>query len=65
MSIKELENVNPHIFGKLDNREVTATDWDDDVYDPFDSREIFDLIRTIRDPEHPLSLEELNVVSFF
>ena len=28
----------------------------------FDSDEIFDLIRSIRDPEHPLSLEELNVV---
>lgn len=30
--------------------------------DPFDSREIFDLIREINDPEHPLTLEQLNVV---
>ena len=27
--------------------------------DEFDSREIFDLIKEIRDPEHPMSLEEL------
>jgi len=30
--------------------------------DPFDEREVFDLIRAINDPEHPLSLEELHVV---
>jgi len=27
-----------------------------------DAREIFDLLRTVKDPEHPHSLEELNVV---
>lgn len=27
-----------------------------------DAAEIFDMIRKVRDPEHPLSLEELNVV---
>ena len=58
-----LENVNPHIFAKAGQRLESPTDWDDDVYDPFDSREVFDLVRNIRDPEHPLSLEELNVVS--
>ena len=31
--------------------------------DPFDDGEIFDMIRTINDPEHPLSLEQLNVVN--
>lgn len=41
---------------------MTATDEDEDVADPIDDREIFDLIRSINDPEHPLSLEELNVV---
>jgi len=30
--------------------------------EPIDSLEIFELIRGVRDPEHPLSLEELNVV---
>ncbi|XP_068215398.1 MIP18 family protein galla-2 [Palaemon carinicauda] len=57
-----LENVNPHIFAKAGQRLELPTDWDDEVYDPFDSREVFDLVRNIRDPEHPLSLEELNVV---
>ena len=58
-----LENVNPHVFSKVAERSETSTDWDDEIYDPFDSREVFDLIRNIRDPEHPLSLEELNVVN--
>lgn len=59
---ERLQNVNPHIFAKAEQRVENPADWDDDVYDPFDSREIFDLVRNIRDPEHPLSLEELNVV---
>ena len=62
-AMAELENVNPLVKTKLDERGSSNSDWDDDVYDPFDAREIFDLIRHIRDPEHPLSLEELNVVS--
>ena len=46
----------------VDDREVKETDWEDSVVDPIDSREIFDLIRTINDPEHPLTLEQLDVV---
>lgn len=34
----------------------------DERREAFDVEEVFNLIRTIRDPEHPLSLEELNVV---
>jgi len=30
--------------------------------DPIDSLEVFDLLRNINDPEHPLTLEQLNVV---
>ncbi|XP_042221402.1 MIP18 family protein galla-2-like [Homarus americanus] len=58
-----LENINPLVFAKAETRVENVTDWDDEVYDPFDAREVFDLVRNIRDPEHPLSLEELNVVS--
>lgn len=66
MSGKErLENVNPQIFAQANQRTVSPSDWDDDVYDPFDAREVFDLVRSIRDPEHPLSLEQLNVVRWF
>lgn len=31
--------------------------------DPIESDEIFDIIRNIQDPEHPLTLEQLNVVN--
>ncbi|XP_042371339.1 cytosolic iron-sulfur assembly component 2B [Plectropomus leopardus] len=57
-----LENANPVIFQRSGERLLTATEEDQDVHDPIDDREIFDLIRSINDPEHPLSLEELNVV---
>lgn len=35
---------------------------DENVEDPIDAWEIFDLIRDINDPEHPYTLEQLNVV---
>ena len=58
-----MDNDNPETFGKLIDRQISPYAYDDDVYDAFDAREIFDLIRSITDPEHPLTLEELNVVS--
>ncbi|KAK3927209.1 MIP18 family protein galla-2 [Frankliniella fusca] len=57
-----LENKNPTLYQRTADREITPEELDDTVVDPFDAREIFDLIRNITDPEHPLSLEELNVV---
>lgn len=57
-----LENANPVIFQRSGERLLTGSEEDQDVHDPIDDREIFDLIRSINDPEHPLSLEELNVV---
>ncbi|EDQ91168.1 uncharacterized protein MONBRDRAFT_14898 [Monosiga brevicollis MX1] len=57
-----LENAAPRVYGKVQERVTLDNDFDDDVIDPFDSREIFDLVRHINDPEHPLTLEELNVV---
>ena len=50
------ENMTPLVYSKLPPREGV-------VDDPFDTRGIFDLIRCINDPEHPLTLEELNVVT--
>ncbi|XP_018327291.1 MIP18 family protein galla-2 [Agrilus planipennis] len=58
----ELENSNPNIYNKVSERNITADEEDDSVVDEIDSREIFDLIRGINDPEHPLTLEELHVV---
>ncbi|XP_046696523.1 cytosolic iron-sulfur assembly component 2B [Silurus meridionalis] len=57
-----LENANPFIFQRSGERLLTASEEDEGVPDPIDDREIFDHIRSISDPEHPLSLEELNVV---
>lgn len=59
---KTADNVNPNIYEKDSAREITATERDEDVLDEIDEREIFDLIRNINDPEHPLTLEELHVV---
>lgn len=36
-----LENINPKLYKKIDDRQVTAEDEDEDVADEFDSREIF------------------------
>lgn len=57
-----LDNAAPQIFNKSGARVPTKEEYDDQVEDPIDAREIFDLIRDIKDPEHPLTLEELNVV---
>ena len=64
MSSKDrLDNVNPMLYDRTNDRVVTDADFDDSVEDPVDVREIFDLIRDINDPEHPLTLEQLNVVT--
>ncbi|XP_053568604.1 cytosolic iron-sulfur assembly component 2B [Bombina bombina] len=58
----QLENANPLIYQRSGERQVTAQEEDEELPDIIDDREIFDLIRSINDPEHPLSLEELNVL---
>ncbi|KAI9352543.1 hypothetical protein DFJ73DRAFT_789822 [Zopfochytrium polystomum] len=57
------ENENPQVYDVDQSRSVRSTeaDMDDSVEDVVDAEEIFDLIRTINDPEHPLSLEQLHV----
>lgn len=57
-----LENINPNVYQKVSDRNTTANEEDDNVADEIDTREIFDLIRGINDPEHPLTLEELHVL---
>jgi metal-sulfur cluster biosynthetic enzyme len=59
---ERLENVNPEVFEKAGERPVLPEEMDDTVTDEIDVREIFDLIKDINDPEHPLTLEELNVI---
>ena len=36
-----LDNATPNIYGKIDDRRVTSDDYDDDIVDEIDSREIF------------------------
>ncbi|XP_013145159.1 PREDICTED: MIP18 family protein CG7949 [Papilio polytes] len=59
---KVADNVNPNVYEKESEREITSADHNEEITDDFDEREIFDLIRNINDPEHPLTLEELRVV---
>ncbi|KIY62710.1 hypothetical protein CYLTODRAFT_458756 [Cylindrobasidium torrendii FP15055 ss-10] len=74
--MSEIYNPNPVIFSTnkqsksnihsiwLQDDEGYGSDtYFDDIVEPIDQNEIFDLIRTIYDPEHPNTLEELNVVS--
>jgi len=56
----DLINPNPKIFEL--NEDVQIDDYDEDKVDEFDCYEVFDIIRKINDPEHPLTLEQLNVV---
>lgn len=37
----EVENLNPNVYKKLDDRYTIASDFDDNITDPFDTREIF------------------------
>ncbi|KAG2752054.1 FAM96B protein [Suillus brevipes Sb2] len=74
----EIFNANPTVYAsKRSTRkskfEAGQSLWIDEQYqpelsnesevEPIDEDEIFDLIRSIADPEHPNSLEELRVVS--
>ncbi|KAI2477944.1 hypothetical protein Ptr902_10627 [Pyrenophora tritici-repentis] len=57
----------PRYSHLLDDAPVSATDSDDDDDDcapeAIDEQEVYDLISTICDPEHPLSLGSLSVVN--
>lgn len=64
-----LLNENPLVFTNKFKRSAVKLDpyldlemVDEDVYEYVTSEEIFDHIRNLNDPEHPLTLEQLNVV---
>jgi metal-sulfur cluster biosynthetic enzyme len=56
-----LINENPTLYQRSEADQLEFN-WDDSVTDPIIDLEIFELIRNIQDPEHPHSLEDLNVV---
>lgn len=56
-----LQNENPTVY---EDTELTGVDEleyneDDDTVDPLTAKEIFQLIRNINDPEHPLTLQQV------
>lgn len=59
-----LINANPVVHEKKERRVRQAPETiDENAAEPIDQLEIFDHIRDIKDPEHPYSLEQLNVVT--
>jgi metal-sulfur cluster biosynthetic enzyme len=55
-----LLNDNPTVFATC--RETAPLSQDDNIVDDWSESELFDLLRNINDPEHPLTLEQLNVI---
>nr|XP_039253763.1 cytosolic iron-sulfur assembly component 2B-like [Styela clava] len=62
MNFSSKDNANPLVHESQTPR-YREENQDDDIHDEIDVREIFDLIRDINDPEHPLTLEDLRVVN--
>lgn len=59
-----LINPNPAVYEKqIIQRHESEASSDEDTVDEFDALEIFELIRNITDPEHPLTLEQLNIAN--
>ncbi len=60
-------NKNPTIFVKREyedaNHQRIKDELNAGVADAIDELEVFDLVRNVQDPEHPLTLEELNVIT--
>lgn len=36
-----IENINPNVYKKCEDRKISVSDRDDTVDDPFDAREVF------------------------
>jgi metal-sulfur cluster biosynthetic enzyme len=64
-----LVNANPVVFDRVSGLETARSPddarkqfLDDDERDPIDALEVYELLRDIKDPEHPNTLEQLRVV---
>uniref|UniRef100_A0A8D0GEY4 Cytosolic iron-sulfur assembly component 2B n=1 Tax=Sphenodon punctatus TaxID=8508 RepID=A0A8D0GEY4_SPHPU len=57
-----VENANLLIYQHSGERSIMVREDEEELPDTIDDREIFSLIRSINDSEHPLTLEELDVV---
>lgn len=56
-----LENANPVIFQRSGERLLTATDEDENVHDPIDDREIFDILFVLA-LFRPISTKTLHIL---
>jgi metal-sulfur cluster biosynthetic enzyme len=61
----ELINANPVVYSvNVEDKVSYSLDYcDEDEREPFTAEEVFHYIRKLNDPEHPLTLEQLNVVN--
>ncbi|KAF0977521.1 hypothetical protein FDP41_003513 [Naegleria fowleri] len=61
--MSQLINPNPEVYApsSITRDASLENEKDEDFTDEFDALEVYDLIRNINDPEHPLSLEQLKV----
>jgi metal-sulfur cluster biosynthetic enzyme len=58
-----LINANPVVHERTERTSKREDNYDDSIPDIIDQLEVFDHVRDITDPEHPYSLEQLNVVT--
>ena len=63
--MEQLINPTPVVHARkhLKIIDLEETEWDENAREPIDSDEIFEHIRDITDPEHPYTLEQLNVIN--
>ncbi|XP_024533753.1 protein AE7 [Selaginella moellendorffii] len=58
-----LQNANPVIHERKATRRQRPSIGDESAAEEIDALEVFEHLRDIRDPEHPYSLEQLNVLA--
>lgn len=62
--MEELQNANPIVYSIDQSKETFSFSYlNEDEREIFSTTEIFNAIRDLNDPEHPLTLEQLNVLS--
>lgn len=59
----ELINANPVLHARSQTARRPRVQAGDGEREPIDAQEVFEHVRDVTDPEHPYSLEQLNVVS--
>jgi len=64
-----LQNANPVIHDQIESKRAVEeylkrrAEANPDDIEEFDALEVYELLRNINDPEHPLTLEQLNIIT--